>query len=417
MTAETADLQRLLVHADWLRALARRLVGPSSADDVVQETLIAAMQSPPDADRPPRPWLARVMRNVTRMRFRAESRRERREDAAIDVREPIVPETAVQRLETHRALCELVLGLDEPFRQTLVRHYFDGLTLAAIARADGLPEGTVRWRHKTALDRLRARLDERAGGDRRAWVAGLGPLVAAPKTSPLVVGGILVNKVVIGSVIAVAGGLVVWGVSSGHASAPAPSDIAAAGAATRTGAPASPAVARGSSVPAIPRHALQLPSAIDRQRIAERIAAARATHQAQAQAQAATTTPAPSLADAPVDLDKEVIRGAMREVLPFIQDCYEQALPTMKSTDLDIKAHLILTGDPDVGTLIDADKLVDAHGVPLGPKLDDCLRSTFQTLELPPIGDGDRIDVTYPFMFRQAPDPGSEPSPATPPAK
>ncbi|MDB4958881.1 MAG: hypothetical protein JWO36_6450 [Myxococcales bacterium] len=118
--AQTADLERLLTHADWLRALAHRLVGSSSADDVVQETYLAALHSPPDADRPPRPWLARVMRNVTRMRFRADSRRVRREDAvAVTDTVPAGPEEAVARLETHRKLCELVLALGEPFRTTL----------------------------------------------------------------------------------------------------------------------------------------------------------------------------------------------------------------------------------------------------------------------------------------------------------
>jgi hypothetical protein len=264
-----------------------------------------------------------------------------------------------------------------------------------------VPEGTVRWRHKLALERLRARLDERAGGDRRAWVASFGPLVGTPKSASLVAGGILVNKVVIGSVVAfitVAGGLVAWRASASHAAEPARS--AASPVALSPASPPSAQAAPASPSLAIPRHAVQLPSVAERQRVVERIAAAQSAHQS-----AATKAPSLAAEDPPADLDKEVIRTAMREVLPFIQECYEAALPTLKSPDLDLHAHLVLTGDPDVGTLIDADKLNDGNGVALPAKLDDCLRSTFQTLELPPIGEGDRIDVDYPFVFRQAGEP------------
>ncbi len=394
MTAETETLERLLSHAEWMRSLARQLVGTAAADDVVQETLIAAMTSPPDADRPARPWLARVMRNVTRMRFRADARRARREHASIDVAETPSPAAHVQRLETHRALCELVLGLDEPFRQTLVHHYFDGQTLAAIARAHGIPEGTVRWRHKTALERLRTRLDERAGGDRRAWVAGLAPLTAMPsKTASLVAGGLLVNKLVIGSVVVVAGGMIAWGVSS--RAAPSVQQATRRAEANAAQVPLAPARS-------VPQHTRQF-AATERQQIANQIATAQAAHHAATTS--ATATTAPALGAAPSeDLDKEVIRSAMREVIPFLQACYEQALPTLTSHDLSIKAHLMLTGDADVGTLIDADKLTDENGQTLPTGLDDCLRSTFQTLELPPIATGSTVEVLYPFVFRDGTD-------------
>src|SRR5262245_43769405 len=102
--------ERLLVHADALRALARRLVGPDNADDVVQETFIAALQSPPDPHRPARPWLSRVLRNVSGMRHRQHMRRERREHAV--AAEPITttaPREIVQRLEIHRVLTDALV--------------------------------------------------------------------------------------------------------------------------------------------------------------------------------------------------------------------------------------------------------------------------------------------------------------------
>src|SRR5262245_4774701 len=47
-----------------LQALARSLVhGDADADDLLQETAIAAMAHPPGQDRPLRPWLATVLLN------------------------------------------------------------------------------------------------------------------------------------------------------------------------------------------------------------------------------------------------------------------------------------------------------------------------------------------------------------------
>src|SRR2546421_12875536 len=66
----TFTAEDLLAHAGWLHRLAARLVSSAEADDVVQDTWVAAMRSPPSRDRPARPWLAPVMRNLARNRAR-----------------------------------------------------------------------------------------------------------------------------------------------------------------------------------------------------------------------------------------------------------------------------------------------------------------------------------------------------------
>jgi len=393
----TADLERLLAQSDWLRALARRLVGTASADDAVQDTFIAAMQSPSAADLPPRPWLARILRNVTRMRFRADSRRAQREDATALLLPGAAsgPDVAVQRLETHRTLVELVLGLDEPYRTTLVRHYFDGDTMATIARKDGVPEGTVRWRHKKALERLRLRLDEHTGGDRRAWLAALAPIATPPvKTGiPLTIGGLVVKNVMIGTALAVISGAIVWKLPARSARPDAPVAAATSMSGTRTSAtPAKPT----SPTVAAPRHVTQFATTADRQRVVDQIASARTARSA--------STPPPRLPDGLTEnladgLDRATLRSAMQEVLPFLQRCYEAAIPTLPTDQLEIKAHLTLDGDRDAGTIIDAQQLFDDGGQPLPATLDDCMRTTFQTLQLPPLAEGDHVEVTYPFLF------------------
>ena len=174
---ETHAPEELLAHDGWVRALARRLVhDEGEAEDLVQETWLAALKSPPRRDRPPRPWLARVLRNSMyarglRRRDRAWHERER------EVREPAerAPDDLLQRVEAQQLVTEELLALPEPFRSTVLERYWNGRTSADIARRDDLPPGTVRWRLKHGLDLLRARLDQRLG-DRASWCALLLPL-------------------------------------------------------------------------------------------------------------------------------------------------------------------------------------------------------------------------------------------------
>jgi hypothetical protein len=83
------------------------------------------------------------------------------------------PEVLLERAEAHRILAELVVALPEPYRTTVLLRYHEGLTGAQIAAAQGIPAGSVRWRLKHALDRLRDGLDSRYRGDRRAWCLAL----------------------------------------------------------------------------------------------------------------------------------------------------------------------------------------------------------------------------------------------------
>jgi RNA polymerase sigma factor (sigma-70 family) len=113
--------EQLLAHAEWAQALAQRLVGDAStADDVVQETWLAAMGRPPRAGEPLRPWLSRVLGNVVRQRWRSEDRRERREREAS--REEALPSAAelTHRTEAQRSLMDAILQLGEELRSVVL---------------------------------------------------------------------------------------------------------------------------------------------------------------------------------------------------------------------------------------------------------------------------------------------------------
>jgi RNA polymerase sigma factor (sigma-70 family) len=175
-------VEQLLSHGSWAVRLAERLVGGSGdADDLVQEGWIAVWQASPDERGGLRPWLARVLRHAAANRRRAEQRRQARHQAAAVVESAAVrsPEELVACMEVQRLLADLVLALRPDVREVVLLRFYEGKTSAEIARAQGVPEGTVRWRLKSGLDELRRQLDERYRGRREEWMGALVPLLGA----------------------------------------------------------------------------------------------------------------------------------------------------------------------------------------------------------------------------------------------
>jgi RNA polymerase sigma-70 factor (ECF subfamily) len=166
--ARPIDPEELLRHAGRLRALARRLVDEHEADDVVQETLAAAVERPPREEVPLAPWLSRVARNFSLKSLRSRGRRERREGALPAAGAAASPEESVARTEMLRELVDAVLALEPIYRDVVVARFFDELEMPEVARRLGVPLETARTRLKRALATLRDRLD-RKYGDRRAW--------------------------------------------------------------------------------------------------------------------------------------------------------------------------------------------------------------------------------------------------------
>ncbi|HUR29209.1 MAG TPA: RNA polymerase sigma factor, partial [Planctomycetota bacterium] len=175
-----AQIETLLEHADWVRRLAHNLVAdPARAEDVAQETWLAALKTPPSEAQNLRGWLGTVVRNAARRDLRSVARREARQAAA--AREEKLPSAAelVEQADLQRELAALVIALDEPYRQTLLLRYYQGLSAEEIATRANVPLNTVRTRVQRGLEKLRERLDRRFG-EREAWCAALAPLARAP---------------------------------------------------------------------------------------------------------------------------------------------------------------------------------------------------------------------------------------------
>jgi len=173
------DLETLLQHRGFVRALARSLVRDDArADDVVQETWIAAMKNPPRDPGMPRAWLASVVRKLAWTHARGERRRTEREHKRLmPLPVPAPPELLDQR-GWNRRVAAAVMELDEPYRTTLLLRYYEELTSNEIARMQGVPAPTVRTRIRRGLQQLRERFDAEVAGGRERWAMALTPLLA-----------------------------------------------------------------------------------------------------------------------------------------------------------------------------------------------------------------------------------------------
>jgi RNA polymerase sigma-70 factor (ECF subfamily) len=132
----------------------------ASADDIVQETFIRAwrhLHQLSADDRPVRPWLFRVARNLLIDANRAARAR------PATVQEPAGEVGTDSGLEQilDRELVSAALHHLSPAHQTvLVETYYRGGTMAMVARELGIPHGTARSRLHYALDAMRKQLEE-----------------------------------------------------------------------------------------------------------------------------------------------------------------------------------------------------------------------------------------------------------------
>ncbi|MEW6071207.1 MAG: sigma-70 family RNA polymerase sigma factor [Planctomycetota bacterium] len=216
------SIDELLAERAWIRRLAGSLVGDAStADDLAQEAMLAAVEHPPRERGTLSVWLARVLRNFARLAARREIRRRVRKEAV--ARQERLPSTTVllERLETQRIVAEGLQRQTEPYRTTLVLRFYEDVPSAEIAAHHGVSAATVRSRLQRGLALLRDRLDARWRRDREAWIeclapwAVLGPAAIASSaamgasTAGGTAGGVFLMKKVVALVVVVLLGLFV----------------------------------------------------------------------------------------------------------------------------------------------------------------------------------------------------------------
>ncbi|MEM8885589.1 MAG: sigma-70 family RNA polymerase sigma factor [Planctomycetota bacterium] len=208
-TEPVPNPEALISHAGFIRVVAQRLLlDDHEVDDVVQQTLLAALEKPPE--REVKPWLAAVASNLARMRRRTEGRVKRREKVAARPEATAATSEIAERLDMQKRLVEAVTALDGPYRDVIVLRYFDELPPREVAQRLDIPVETVRTRTRRALEQLRGRLDARPGG-RQAWQLALLPLALPPARTQAAVGttaAIATGVIGMKSIVALAAALI-----------------------------------------------------------------------------------------------------------------------------------------------------------------------------------------------------------------
>ncbi len=255
---DPALANELAAHAGALRALARQLVGDANADDLVQDTALAALRSPPRDARSLWGWLAQVLQRLASNERRAGARRARREARLPPAPAPEPASRVAERHEAVQRLTTALLALPEPYHGTLLLRFFEAMTPTAIATATGVPLATVKSRLQRGLALLRARLDaggRDGAGDWRAGLAAAFGMDHAARASAAAVtaastGAVLMGTATkVGIVTAVAAALVLAVDWNGTARAPGTASGAVSGTADR--ATAARAAASDAAAPSL----------------------------------------------------------------------------------------------------------------------------------------------------------------------
>lgn len=166
-------------HLETLLRVAYRLVrNRSDAQDLVQETCIAACEHPAEiggADHPVR-WLLRVLHN----RFIDRTRRRKRSQLVpldeADAQGPLVcgepgPEESLLHSDTQRALARAFLELEETQRTLLVLR-IEGHDLGEIEAITGIGREVLRARLHRARRSLARHLEQQTGATSVALLIG-----------------------------------------------------------------------------------------------------------------------------------------------------------------------------------------------------------------------------------------------------
>lgn len=167
--AQAGDAQAFATLCDRYRKRVWRIIasvakGPD-VDDLAQEAIVRAWCALRSyrAEASFEAWLCRIALNAAhdyqrsawkrRVIFWQESRDENEESG-----ETVEGEFA--RRELQRRIRKAVAALPEPQRAPLWLHYFEGFTLAEVARLEGISESTLRSRVQAGLKRLSRSLND-----------------------------------------------------------------------------------------------------------------------------------------------------------------------------------------------------------------------------------------------------------------
>ena len=403
-TAPTVGIAELLAHAAWARRVANYVAASSAdAEDAVQDAWLAALEHPPTEASTAQPWLGAVVRNAVRARFRSASRRQQREQAVAGTPTALPStENLLAAAQMQRQLADAVLELDEPYRTTVLLRFYQELSSAEIARQLGIPEGTVRWRLKTAIDHLRAELEKTQRQDLKHWVAALAPGLPSPTVpttiSATLLKGSLVMKTVTATVVVAAIVAAILFYYKSSSSTPTQTELPPPLRRAAMAAPALAPAAAEAPVATAPRQRLS-PTA-RATRLQQMAAAKAAAHQPEPSALPTSgTTPQPHTGD----IDPAYVKARIVELRPYLIECYQNTLATDPTMQGNITVRFTIVGEPEVGGLVGESEIDDDASTIKNPDFRQCIQESMYAANFEPPVNGGTVEVRYPFSFSNTP--------------
>jgi RNA polymerase sigma-70 factor (ECF subfamily) len=130
------------------------------AEDLVQETIVRAWRHPEAlAERPARPWLFAVARNLAVDSYRARQARPTEiGEAALNL---LPSDDDADRTLESWAVADALGALRPDHRRVIIETYYRGCSVTEAAATLGIPPGTVKSRTYYALKALKLALQER----------------------------------------------------------------------------------------------------------------------------------------------------------------------------------------------------------------------------------------------------------------
>ena len=153
------ERDELIEHDHFVRALIRRFIAdPHLADELTQETWLAALRQSAASRFLQRAWLGTVARNLAFQAMRANARRLAREAAA--ARSLTVEPDGEVRIDAdlRRRVLAAVEALHEPYHTVVRLRFYDDLAPTEIAARLRVPHETVRTQLKRGLQAVHAHL-------------------------------------------------------------------------------------------------------------------------------------------------------------------------------------------------------------------------------------------------------------------
>lgn len=153
-----AGLQRDHANALFKYAM-RRCGGRAEAEEVVQETLVAAWRHHDQFDPErgsERQWLFGIARNLVTDRFR----RSRRGLRVVSMQDVVDDDEDLDRLVEASLVTDALTALSDDHRTVIVEAYYDGRSVREISARHDIPAGTVKSRLFYAMRALRNQLAE-----------------------------------------------------------------------------------------------------------------------------------------------------------------------------------------------------------------------------------------------------------------